>query len=157
MSLVCSLPESPAASFQRASGKQIMTCPLFRPLEVVSRDGSRTIGTRLDRGLVHESLQVGSREPDRAARDDGNVDVLLVVPNVAQVVAEDLHATTNVGQGNDDVSVEPARSHEGFVERFGEVCSCSRTRPEYMFERSDLDMRGQSRESNARVTHPRSK
>jgi hypothetical protein len=73
--------------------------------------------------LVDEGLEVCSRESDRTASDHRDVDLLLVVADVAHVVREDLHPSPNVGQGDYNVSVESSWSDESLVEGFGEVRS----------------------------------
>jgi hypothetical protein len=125
------------------------TYPLLGPLEVTGADGRSLVAGSLDGSLVDECLKVGTcgkrrkvsrpvvrisisspdlacpwkltREANRAASDGRNVDLQLVVANVAHVVLKNLHATANVGEGYNDVAVEATGTNEGLVERFGEV------------------------------------
>lgn len=83
--------------------------------------GRCVIGGSFDCCLVDERLQVRSREPDGTASDHGDVNLLLVVADVAHVVREDLDTSSYVGKGYYDVAVESSWSNECLVEGFGKV------------------------------------
>lgn len=128
------------------------THPLLGPLEMTGANGGGLVAGCFDGGLVDERLKVGScsskmnvsdrreipvtsatsrapsfqltREANRAASDGRDVDLQLVVANVAHVMLENLHAATNVGKRYNDVTIETTGTDEGLVERFGEVGSC---------------------------------
>ena len=95
--------------------------PLLCPLKVPRIHRIRLVGRRLDRRLVHHRLQVRARKADRPAGDDRDVDALVVVQDVAEVVAQDRDPPAHVRQRHHHRPVETSRTDKRFVERLGEV------------------------------------
>lgn len=92
------------------------THPFFRPFEMSSKYSVRSIGTSFNRSLIDQSLKICTRESNSTSRNDRYIYFLPVVTNVSEVVSENLHSTSNVGEGDDYVSIESTRSDERFVE-----------------------------------------
>mmetsp|Transcript_24510 Transcript_24510/g.66592 ORF Transcript_24510/g.66592 Transcript_24510/m.66592 type:complete len:463 (+) Transcript_24510:580-1968(+) len=89
-------------------------------LERVHAHGVAAVVGGLERGHVHEVVQVCAREAGRGARNPLHVHALLERDGLG-VEGEDLLAPLDVGQGHVDHGVEAPRPHERAVQDLGEV------------------------------------